>query len=602
MFFLLPLQKVVEPIIMKRFNNIFLVIITIFLLNSLCITAQTDSNKPLSAEQLLIKCEHARTKCQYEQLGKLSKQLMVAADGDKRYEAYSNFYQGLTLLFTGHGEASMKPLKKAGCIAKEIENDSIVALTLNAQGIYHAMYENNLFVAQNFFLRSLKTINKIGYDELRARVYGNLIILSHSKNDSTGLNHAKHIYDYGVKHKKYELQYLGTYYLALYNYLKENYNEAEKQLKLAINIFNKFSYDDVASVYTLYSEVKMKMGDINAAENMAKKAINLAKEYKQKTLLSDALLQYAEVLNSKGQYNKSNETAFEALELAKIQNKTKEVDCLKLIAKNYHSQGHKDEAINFMQAATTAMDTLSTVNMDRLMNERAIMQNIEIKEQESILQKQRIKSQRILNIVLASAVVLMLLLLWYILRLYHKRNALYKSIVIQNTNATKRESFLIERIRRGNERLQQAEQQLEELEQRRKPRIEDDKAQELYDRLCLMMERDRIYANSQIHRESVAEALGTNRTYLSQIIKEKGGMSYVQFINSYRINDAIRILSDSSQINYPLKQICSDLGFNSTATFYKLFQQAVGITPSVYRKQFLGLSANSETTDNNEEL
>ena len=88
MFFLLPLQKVVKPIIMKRFNNIFLVIITIFLLNSLCITAQTDSNKPLSAEQLLIKCEHARTKCQYEQLGKLSKQLMVAADGDKRYEAY----------------------------------------------------------------------------------------------------------------------------------------------------------------------------------------------------------------------------------------------------------------------------------------------------------------------------------------------------------------------------------------------------------------------------------------------------------------------------------------------------------------------------------
>ena len=135
----------------------------------------------------------------------------------------------------------------------------------------------------------------------------------------------------------------------------------------------------------------------------------------------------------------------------------------------------------------------------------------------------------------------------------------------------------------------QAKQQLELLEQKLKPHIEDDKAQEIYDRLCQLMERDRIYTDTQLNREHVAELLNTNRTYLSQIIKNKSGMSYLQFVNSYRINDAIRILSDRSQINYPLKQICSDLGFNSPVTFYKLFQQAVGITPSVYRKQFVEL-------------
>ena len=75
-------------------------------------------------------------------------------------------------------------------------------------------------------------------------------------------------------------------------------------------------------------------------------------------------------------------------------------------------------------------------------------------------------------------------------------------------------------------------------------------------------------------------------------------MSYLQFVNSYRINEAVRILSDHDKIDYPLKQIWSDLGFNSPTTFYKLFQQAVGITPSVYRKQFIDLERNQKDTQN----
>jgi AraC-like DNA-binding protein len=116
------------------------------------------------------------------------------------------------------------------------------------------------------------------------------------------------------------------------------------------------------------------------------------------------------------------------------------------------------------------------------------------------------------------------------------------------------------------------------------------KTQELYDRACELMEHERLYTDPQLNRERLAELLGTNRTYLSAIIKEKSGMSYLQFVNSYRINEAVRILSDPEKIDYPLKQIWSDLGFNSPATFYKLFQQAVGITPSVYRKQFIDLN------------
>ena len=114
-----------------------------------------------------------------------------------------------------------------------------------------------------------------------------------------------------------------------------------------------------------------------------------------------------------------------------------------------------------------------------------------------------------------------------------------------------------------------------------------DKLNGLYQQLCELMEHNRLYTEPQLTRDKMAERLHTNRTYLSKVIKDKTGMNYLQFVNSYRINEAVRILSDKNMISYPLKQIWSDLGFSSPSTFYKVFQQAVGITPSVYRKQFL---------------
>ena len=73
-----------------------------------------------------------------------------------------------------------------------------------------------------------------------------------------------------------------------------------------------------------------------------------------------------------------------------------------------------------------------------------------------------------------------------------------------------------------------------------------------------------------------------------------------QFVNTYRINEAIEVLSDASQIERPLKQLWSELGFTSPSTFYKLFQQSVGITPLAFRKLIPGIkkpTAQQDDTD-----
>lgn len=126
-----------------------------------------NKNIPMSPEKILSECDVARDKSQYTRLNELASQLLTYANdnNNQRYKAYALFYKGLSELFTGKGKQSIKYLNESENIAKEIDNDSIAALTLNAKGIYHAMYENNLFLAQSYFLRSLEATNKMEYQE-----------------------------------------------------------------------------------------------------------------------------------------------------------------------------------------------------------------------------------------------------------------------------------------------------------------------------------------------------------------------------------------------------------------------------------------------------
>jgi AraC-like DNA-binding protein len=61
-------------------------------------------------------------------------------------------------------------------------------------------------------------------------------------------------------------------------------------------------------------------------------------------------------------------------------------------------------------------------------------------------------------------------------------------------------------------------------------------------------------------------------------------MSFTYYVNRFRIEEAIRQLSDPAN-DVPLKALASELGFNSLSTFYNLFQSAVGMTPAQYRSK-----------------
>ena len=100
---------------------------------------------------------------------------------------------------------------------------------------------------------------------------------------------------------------------------------------------------------------------------------------------------------------------------------------------------------------------------------------------------------------------------------------------------------------------------------------------ELMERICRYMEEQQPYLNSELKVQDVADALGTNRTYVSNCIKNVRGCSFSQFVNGYRIAYAQQLLRQNSTIK--LSEVWTASGFSSESSFFRAFKAITGMTP-----------------------
>lgn len=87
---------------------------------------------------------------------------------------------------------------------------------------------------------------------------------------------------------------------------------------------------------------------------------------------------------------------------------------------------------------------------------------------------------------------------------------------------------------------------------------------------------------NKITLQEIADREQLNVYYLSHFFKDKMGMSFQQYMNSIRMDKAIRLLLNS---NYTITKISYASGFPSTKSFYKLFKDINNCTPTDFRKK-----------------
>ncbi len=96
-----------------------------------------------------------------------------------------------------------------------------------------------------------------------------------------------------------------------------------------------------------------------------------------------------------------------------------------------------------------------------------------------------------------------------------------------------------------------------------------------------------LYLNYK-HEHSVqfyAASLGYSAGYFTSLIRKNTGKTPSEIIAIRIITEAKCLLKDS---NLNIKQISLELGFPEQFTFRKYFKQHVGVSPKLYRQQFVG--------------
>lgn len=97
------------------------------------------------------------------------------------------------------------------------------------------------------------------------------------------------------------------------------------------------------------------------------------------------------------------------------------------------------------------------------------------------------------------------------------------------------------------------------------------------------MAGEKLYTNSELKLADLAERLELSPHHLSQIINEKLGQNFFDFINHYRIAEAQQWLEDPAKQNFTILSIALEVGFNNKASFNAAFKKHTGMTPSQFR-------------------
>ena len=84
------------------------------------------------------------------------------------------------------------------------------------------------------------------------------------------------------------------------------------------------------------------------------------------------------------------------------------------------------------------------------------------------------------------------------------------------------------------------------------------------------------YKEPELTLGILSERLDIPTHYLSQVINEKLGTNFLEYINRHRTEYAKSLLVDPDMSHYTIMSIAYDSGFNSKSTFYTAFKKYTG--------------------------
>ena len=98
------------------------------------------------------------------------------------------------------------------------------------------------------------------------------------------------------------------------------------------------------------------------------------------------------------------------------------------------------------------------------------------------------------------------------------------------------------------------------------------------------MDNEKIFQQNDLKLGDVAKKINLPAYYVSQVINEKLGKNFYDFINEYRVEEVKRRFADKKYDHMTILAAGFDSGFNSKTAFYSAFKKNTGVTPTEFKK------------------
>lgn len=144
-------------------------------------------------------------------------------------------------------------------------------------------------------------------------------------------------------------------------------------------------------------------------------------------------------------------------------------------------------------------------------------------------------------------------------------------------------TYLRNRLKKEREVLGDAVNSKKTTMEARKVNVED--VDGLAERLLEHMQKEKPYLNARLTIGELATHLSSNEAEISLLLNNKMNMNWANFVNAYRVEEMKQRLLKGGLDKFTLTALAEQCGFVSKTTFYRVFKQMTGITPSEYCRQ-----------------
>jgi YesN/AraC family two-component response regulator len=109
------------------------------------------------------------------------------------------------------------------------------------------------------------------------------------------------------------------------------------------------------------------------------------------------------------------------------------------------------------------------------------------------------------------------------------------------------------------------------------------KIDEIAARILRTMEQDKLYQEADLTLQNLADRIQLPSYQVSQAINDGMNKNFYDLVNSYRVEEAKRLLLDAKNKDFTILSVGFEAGFNSKTTFNTVFKKFTGLTPTEFR-------------------